>query len=112
MPSDSAIRKRKREHLDICVHKGVEFRRKTTWLEDVELVHVALPDRRLSDVQTVVTLFKRRLAFPLIIEGMSGGHRAGAALNRDLAQAAQEAGVGFGVGSQRVMLEEPATARD
>jgi isopentenyl-diphosphate delta-isomerase len=112
MSSEAPIRGRKREHLDICVREPVEHRRKTTLLEDVELIHEAIPDRRLSDIKTDVGLFNRRLSLPLVIEGMTGGHAAGAALNRDLASVAQALGVALGVGSQRVMIEEPSTAED
>ena len=112
MSAKTPIRERKREHLDICIQEAVEHRRKTTLLEDVTLVHEALPDRRLSDIKTSLRLFNRNLSLPFLIEGMSGGHSAGAALNRDLASVAQALGVGLGVGSQRVMLEEPATAED
>jgi isopentenyl diphosphate isomerase/L-lactate dehydrogenase-like FMN-dependent dehydrogenase len=38
MGSEAPIRERKREHLDICVREPVEHRRKTTLLEDVELI--------------------------------------------------------------------------
>ena len=99
---------RKADHLRICTEMAVEFRDKSTWLEDVHLLHDALAEGSLDEISTETRFMGRRLAAPLMISAMSGGLAAAQALNRDLAKAAQELGIGLGLGSQRPMLDDPS----
>jgi len=99
---------RKADHLRLCAEMEVEFRSKTTLLEDVELVHDAVAELSLDEINTEARFFGRRLRAPLMITAISGGTEEAGALNRDLAAAAQELGIAFGLGSQRPMLENPA----
>jgi len=103
------ISKRKVSHLDLCTREDVEARGGTL-LEEVQLFHDALPELSFHEVDPSLELFGRRLQLPLIVTGMTGGAPQAAALNRAIAEAAQKAGFGFGVGSQRAMLEDPACA--
>jgi isopentenyl-diphosphate delta-isomerase len=98
---------RKRSHFDLCAHHDIEFRHKTTWLEDVELVHQPLIETKLEELDLSVTVLGKRLNFPLIITGMTGGADEVGRFNRDIAALAERMGIGFGVGSQRAMLEHP-----
>ena len=61
-------------------------------------------------MRTAVRLFGRELEAPLLIGAMTGGAEASASINRNLALAAQELGLGMMLGSQRIMLEEPDVA--
>jgi isopentenyl-diphosphate delta-isomerase len=61
-------------------------------------------------VRTDVRLLGRRLEAPLLIGAMTGGADASAEINRNLALAAQDLGLGMMLGSQRIMLEEPDAA--
>jgi len=61
-------------------------------------------------VDTANTLLGKRLAAPLLISSMTGGTPEASTINQRLAEAAQAAGVGMGLGSQRAALEEPALA--
>ncbi|MER3420687.1 MAG: type 2 isopentenyl-diphosphate Delta-isomerase, partial [Chloroflexota bacterium] len=97
---------RKREHLRINLEEDVAAKGVTTGFERYRLVHQALPELDLATVDTVLTLFGRRLRAPLIISAMTGGTEEGARLNRVLAEVAQALGIGMGVGSQRVAVED------
>jgi isopentenyl-diphosphate delta-isomerase len=101
---------RKQSHLDLCIREDVEAAQKTTLFEQVELVHDALPDLSLDDVDCRVRWLGKELAAPLVITGMTGGTSEAFAVNRDLARIAEEARIAFGVGSQRAMQKRPDSA--
>src|SRR2546428_691929 len=107
MPASTEIVNRKLSHFDLCANQDVEFRRKTTLFEDVELVHQPLVVPRLEDCDLSVVALGKRLKYPLIITGMTGGAEEVARFNREVAALADRMGVGFGVGSQRVALRHP-----
>lgn len=99
---------RKADHLDLCVSGDVGFRAKTTLFEEVELVHDALPELALDEIDTRTTIFGKELRAPIFIAAMTGGTERARAINRELAKIADERGYGFGLGSQRPMLKAKA----
>jgi len=101
----SDISQRKVEHLDLCATDDVAFQGKTTLLEQVALVHEALPELAVSDVDLTTTFLGRTLSAPVVIAAMTGGADRAEAVNRALAQVADELGLGFGFGSMRPLLE-------
>lgn len=101
----STISDRKAEHLDLCATDDVAFRDRTTLLEQVGLVHDALPELAVADVDLGVDLAGKRLRAPLVIAAMTGGTDRAHAVNRALAAVAERHGLGFGFGSMRPLLE-------
>ena len=102
-----SISERKRSHLDLCATGAVESDLKTTLFEEIDLLHDALPDLAVDELDLSTTLVGKRLRAPLLITGMTGGTAEAAAINRDLAQVAESAGIAFGLGSQRAMQRQP-----
>jgi isopentenyl-diphosphate delta-isomerase len=100
---------RKEDHLDLCATDDVAFQGKTTLFEQVQLVHDALPELAVSDIDLTTELVDRTLRAPLVIAAMTGGMQRAEAVNRDLAQVAEEHGLAFGFGSMRPLLEEGVT---
>ncbi|HXX65949.1 MAG TPA: type 2 isopentenyl-diphosphate Delta-isomerase [Polyangiaceae bacterium] len=108
--SMSSIGQRKADHLTICAEEDVGFRNASTLLECVRLVHDALPDLRVDEVDLSVTILGKRLSAPIVIASMTGGTDEAGRINRELASIAEERGLGFGLGSQRAMHARPATS--
>ena len=100
----AAISSRKDDHIDLCASEQIEYRRKTTLLEEVELMHDSLPEVDVEEIDLSLELFGRRLQAPLLITGMTGGAERAETINRQLASVAQELGLAMGLGSQRAML--------
>lgn len=59
-----SIDQRKADHIRINVTEDVQFPNLTTGLEQYRLVHQALPELDLEEVQLESILFGRRLAAP------------------------------------------------
>ncbi len=97
---------RKADHIDITTSRAVTPDVSPGW-GDVELVHCALPEIDLEDVDLGVDFLGRHLHAPLAIASMTGGHPRAEAINGLLARAAQEFGLAMGVGSQRAAVRRP-----
>ncbi|NOZ89470.1 MAG: type 2 isopentenyl-diphosphate Delta-isomerase [Crenarchaeota archaeon] len=100
---------RKLDHIRIAIDSRVEHDAPSL-LGEVELVHRALPEADLDSVRLETRFLGKRLAAPLMITGMTGGHSVAEKINCVLAEAAAEAGVAMGVGSQRAAIENPSLA--
>ena len=97
---DRDIHLRKLEHILICNHCEVEYR-KDTLFNAVELIHRGVPNCNLEEIDTTTDLFGKKLEAPLIVTGITGGHPKAKEINRNIAEAVEELNLGMGVGSQR-----------
>lgn len=101
---------RKADHLGIALGAGVEAERTTAGWDRFTLPHCALPEADADSLDLSCALLGRRLRAPILIAGMTGGSPDAGEINRRLARTAQDLGLGFGLGSQRAMLERPDVA--
>ncbi|MCX7682158.1 MAG: type 2 isopentenyl-diphosphate Delta-isomerase [Anaerolineae bacterium] len=99
---------RKSDHIRISLQEDVNSKRVSTGFERYRFEHCALPEFDLEDVDVATVLLGKRLSAPLIISAMTGGTPEARVINERLAEAAQAAGIGMGVGSQRAAIEDPA----
>ncbi len=104
------IEARKHDHIRLSLTEDVQFEHVPTGFDALRLEHQALPDLDFADVDPSVTLLGKRLAAPLLISSMTGGPSLGGKINQHLAEAAQQKGLGMGLGSQRITLEKPETS--
>ena len=103
------IRKRKEEDIELILKEGVQSRA-TTLLECVKLIHNALPELSFDEIDLSTEFLGHKFSFPILIDSMVGGSPKAKELNRNLALAAEELGIGMGVGSQRAALEDEGLA--
>ncbi|MCS6784175.1 MAG: type 2 isopentenyl-diphosphate Delta-isomerase [Candidatus Caldarchaeum sp.] len=104
------IEARKTDHIKLSLERDVSYK-KTTWLEYVELVHVAAPEVDPEDVDTEVEFLGRRFSHPFVIESMTGGTSLAEKINASLGEAAARFKIPMGVGSQRAGIVKPETAQ-
>lgn len=102
-------RDRKAEHLQLAEQPQMQARQ--NYFHGYAFEHRALPEIDLDEVDTSVTFLGKRLEAPLLISCMTGGTGKAESVNRNLARAAERAGIAVGVGSQRAALEEPEQQR-
>ncbi|MBI4044528.1 MAG: type 2 isopentenyl-diphosphate Delta-isomerase [Candidatus Diapherotrites archaeon] len=112
MPESGQTSRRKGEHLEIVLNKAVQFREKTTGLEDVQFKEIELPYNALpgidkKEISLAANFLGKKFNAPLMVSGMTGGIKEAQKVNLDIAKACQELGLGMGVGSQRAMIEHP-----
>jgi isopentenyl-diphosphate delta-isomerase len=100
--------RRKIEHLKICATNSVESQNVSAGFEDVTLIHRALPELDMDKLDLSVDFLGKRLQAPFLIASITGGHPDTVQVNASLASAAEELGVGIGVGSQRAAIDDPS----
>ena len=104
--SDTA--RRKREHLD-AIAQDPAIERGDSGFAAIRLMHRALPEIALDDIDTRCEFLGKTLRLPLLISSMTGGDDPEIRrINHNLAQAAEQSGVALAVGSQRVQFTNPA----
>lgn len=106
--SPQSLRQRKLKHIEACLHYPVQYETRTTGFEHVDLPYCALPETELEHIDTRTTFLGKELQAPVLIGAMTGGAEKAALINHHLASAAQQLGIGMMLGSQRVMLVNPA----
>lgn len=102
---------RKSDHLDLTISGDVGFRR-TTLLEEVTLVHEALPELSLAEIDLSARMFGKRVQSPVVIASMTGGNERALRINRSLAEVAERSGHAMGLGSQRPIVRSGSIDAD
>lgn len=107
---ENVTSERKLSHIKIVSEEAVEARETPTGLEDVTLVHCALPDLDITQVNLETRFLNHAFKAPIYVTGMTGGHEVAAKINGQIAEVVEELGLGMGVGSQRAAIENPELA--
>ncbi len=102
---------RKAEHIDQFLQLEDEA---STGLEDVKFIHHFCPETAWDEIDTTVSFCgklgskcseKDKIAYPILIDAMTGGTEQAVAINRTLAQAAKEFSIPMALGSFAAGLE-------
>ena len=105
-PAEAKGRDRKAEHIAHALNPALQGSRHA--FEAYSFTHCALPELDFDQIETSTPFLGKTLRAPLLISCMTGGTQTAGTINRNLAIAAEAAGVALGVGSQRKALENPS----
>jgi isopentenyl-diphosphate Delta-isomerase len=97
------IEQRKRDHIDIIL-SGRALHTTANSFDAFEFEHCALPNVDFNAIDVSCTFLGKVQRLPFLASSMTGGPEKGGAINRNIAEAAQELGFAMGVGSQRIAL--------
>lgn len=100
------IYKRKDDHIRINSEEDVNSTI-STGLEHYYFDHQALPELDLDQINIETTIFDKKQKAPIFISSMIGGTRDSFELNLRFARTAQALGIGMGIGSLRIGLQDP-----
>ncbi|HKK44573.1 MAG TPA: hypothetical protein VJ964_03570, partial [Balneolaceae bacterium] len=100
------IKERKKDHVQLATSGEVDYSF-TTGFDQFQFVHNALPEVNVENVSTEAKFLGRTFSFPLFISSMTGGYVDAGSVNAIIAEFCEAYDLPFGVGSQRVMLEDP-----
>ena len=104
------IKQRKKDGIEIPLRNDVQARSTSTYLEYVRLIHNALPELDIDEIDTSTKFLGHRFAAPFIIDSMTGGTDEATAINGRLGEVAEKYGFGMGLGSQRAGLKSEELA--
>ncbi|MBH8554496.1 type 2 isopentenyl-diphosphate Delta-isomerase [Nostocaceae cyanobacterium CENA357] len=113
IPSVNAVTEietRKADHLRVCLEEDVQFEQVTSGFEYYRFTHDCLPEINRSDINLQTTFLGKNLGAPLLISSMTGGTELAQLVNTRLATVAQRYRLAMGVGSQRIVIEQPHLA--
>lgn len=102
------IKQRKKDHVDLTVSGDTNYTRGTGF-DRYQFRHNALPEVDFGEAGTEAEFLGRVFSFPLFISSMTGGYTDAGAVNAIIAEFCEAYNLPFGVGSQRIMLEDEQT---
>ena len=93
---------RKKDHIELAFESGMEaiLADKRFWYEPMLGTHT-------GDFFQPIRFAGRTMQVPVWVSSMTGGSSEAATINRNLARACREFGMGMGLGSCRILLENP-----
>jgi isopentenyl-diphosphate Delta-isomerase len=97
------ISQRKSDHLNIVL-SGVAAHGRDAGFDVIRFAHNAMPEINLASIDLSTRFLGKNLKLPYLASSMTGGPERAEAINRAIAEAAQELGFAMGVGSQRIAL--------
>ena len=106
----TSTKERKEEHLEISLSSNVESPKGHSGFQDVYLIHQALSDLDLSEINLETYFLGKKVGLPLLVASMTGGIGKSLEINENLAKVAEEFMMPIGVGSVRAGIEDASLA--
>ena len=101
----SSTTSRKQSHVELVVSRQVSHQHVVSGFDQLYLIHNALPEIALSEVDTATHFLGKHLDVPILISSMTGGYEDAERINGALANLSAKYGTAMAVGSQRQALE-------
>ena len=101
------IQNRKKDHIEICLKRDVQFNQLASGFEGFNFSHNALPEININEIDLSIEILGKKLNAPIFVSSMTGGLEQGEKINKNLAKACQNLNLFMGMGSQRITLEMP-----
>jgi len=102
-------KRRKKEHIKYSLL--LEKRLKRNVFDDITVLHNCLSEVNLKEIDISTNLKDIKLTCPIIINAITGGMPEGEKINRELAIIAKKLKLAMAVGSQKIALENPKSAK-
>lgn len=105
----SQFEKRKKDHIELALMVANQAQEHNSF-DEISLVHEALPDIDMADIDISCIRLGKKAAKPFIVASMTAGHTDALNINRSLIAACANTGWAMGVGSQRRELTDNQAA--
>lgn len=103
--------RRKRDHLSLSLKEENEAKGGSGF-DSLQLLHSALPEMDLSEVDISTPIFGKKVKTPFVVTGMTGGWEGSPEINERIARACEKRGWLMGVGSQRRQMFDATAAQE
>lgn len=111
MESSRQFESRKKDHIKYALDDKNEASG-GSGLHLIRLMHEALPDLNLSEVQMTQRVLGLEMPTPFLVSSMTAGHDESYELNQRIARVCQEHGWMMGIGSQRREIHDPSVSQE
>ena len=100
---------RKLDHIKLAL--DLAEHRRLNGFEDVTLVHQALPELNLSQIDLSCFWLGKKLSAPILINAITGGAECTGEINASLARISKKFGLAMAVGSQTAAIKDKKLAK-
>ena len=103
--------RRKKDHIHLALQEE-NSASGSSGFQGIQLLHSALPEIDLSEVDISTRIFGKTLATPFVVTGMTGGWKGSTKVNQIIASACEKRGWVMGIGSQRRQIFDTQASRE
>ncbi|MFH2106217.1 MAG: type 2 isopentenyl-diphosphate Delta-isomerase [Candidatus Micrarchaeota archaeon] len=101
---------RKKDHVELTLNSKYQYE-VSPGFQSVRFVHNSLPELDFDSIDLSSSFLGKKIKYPFMILGMTGGYKDAEKINKDLAIAAEKHKIPMGLGSQRAMIEDKKLAK-